>query len=624
MAAESSTTLCPSLPEYACPPLGDEWSPLWLQRRHEDEDWNKVLAERMMRQRWRRIAAAVHDAWLVFKIGRPLTPPLRAPRFRWLISSDLVPRGYQDGQAPWRMLIRSYLKDLPGQLADGSTQQSVFSWRNYPRHVGRLHHRTKLDDAPPEITCGRRAVFSQQGNDFNQSLTGEWLVIVYIWATDSAWLEKTDVADLVSRDSVTGIRAWEWIDAVDAPTKLLHLFYTCQTRKSPEQDAIYAGLPYLEYNAVPMKRGDPVPARLAGLRRLMKGRARHLYCAAYEYDTCTSLDGQASTAETELPASEQPPTSFETSTPSPAPHHPVEHSGVVQSPEVGVGVLDEAAQGAIQLSIRRDPRSMLEYMTPGPAAEHVQGDAVPRVELKEALRRPLAVHGDRHLQGPAVAPREVKDDGMGARQGRLLLAARVASLCTVGTVQNATHAQGTEKCVEDPTRPPRQHPGRALRQHHGGHPGQGESAQTHLQVYWTNYPQLFDTTCDSDRFWVGVWPAYYKGELPTQDLRAQLNQLSADLNDHLNMAFFYLGGDNDVPTDNHVTLLTQDGSIPLHKALDSAPSGWSTTTISSADCAAQPDGMWIGAEFILCKLAVSAVGNEALVTNWQEMLARQR
>lgn len=217
-AAESSPTLvvkprcthyipchCPSLPEYACPPLGDESSPLWLQRPHEDEDWNKVIVERMKRQYLRRIAAALHDAWLAFKIGRPLTP-LKARPFRWLISSDHVPRGYEDGQAPWRMLIRAYLMDLPGHLADGSTEQSVFSWRKYPRYMGQVHHRTKLDNAPPEITCGGRAVFSQHSKNFNQSLLGDWLVIVYIWATDSAWLEKTDYdfADLVSRDSVTG------------------------------------------------------------------------------------------------------------------------------------------------------------------------------------------------------------------------------------------------------------------------------------------------------------------------------------------------------------------------------------------------------------------------------------
>ncbi|KAL6856305.1 hypothetical protein J3F83DRAFT_764025 [Trichoderma novae-zelandiae] len=298
MAAKSSTTLvvkprcthyipchCPSLPEYACPPLRDESSPLWLQRHVQDEDWNKVIAERMKRQRWRRIAAAVHDTWLAFKLGHPLAE-LRQRPFRWLISSDLVPRGYEDGQAPWRMLIRFFLKDLPKNLADGSTQQSVFSWRNYPRQVGQMQYRTKLDDAPPEITCGRRAVFSQQGNDFNRGLTGEWLVIVYIWATDSAWLEQTDIADLVSRDSLTGLRAWEWVNTV-AFAVLIHLFYTCQTRKSPEQDVVYAGHPYPEYNSVPIKRGDPVPARLAGLRRLMRGRARHLYCAAYEHDTCT-------------------------------------------------------------------------------------------------------------------------------------------------------------------------------------------------------------------------------------------------------------------------------------------------------------------------------------------------
>lgn len=214
MAAESSTTLaakprcthyipchCPSLPEYACPPLEDESSPLWLQKALEDEDWNKFLVERMKRQLWRRIFTTLHDTW-AFKIGRPITL-LKAPLFRWLISSDHVPRGYEDGQAPWRMLIRTFLADLPGHLTDGRNEQSVFSWRKYPSHMGKVHHRTKLDDAPPEITSGARAVFSQHRKDFNRSLARDWLVIVYVWATDSAWLEKTDAADLVSRDSVT-------------------------------------------------------------------------------------------------------------------------------------------------------------------------------------------------------------------------------------------------------------------------------------------------------------------------------------------------------------------------------------------------------------------------------------
>ncbi|KAL7823565.1 hypothetical protein V8C26DRAFT_386940 [Trichoderma gracile] len=285
---------CPSLPEYASPPLGDESSPLWLQRRHEDEDYNKTIIKHTQSPRYPRIAAAWHDLWMTIKIGRPLrpsttaatTPPLEARSFRWLISADLVPRGYEDGQAPWRMLIRSYLTDLPGQLTQGDHRKSIFLWQNFPRHFDPVRNRTKLDNAPPEITCGRRAVFSRSSQDYNRSLIGDWLVIVYIWATDKAWMERTDFLELVSCDSVTGIRAWEFVNAFDnASIKVPQLFYQCQIKDSVEQDAVYAGHPFRRYNSVQIKPGDPVPARLAGLRRLMSGRARYLYCAAWEYES---------------------------------------------------------------------------------------------------------------------------------------------------------------------------------------------------------------------------------------------------------------------------------------------------------------------------------------------------
>ncbi|KAL7806233.1 hypothetical protein V8C44DRAFT_339326 [Trichoderma aethiopicum] len=281
---------CPSLPEYASPPLGDESSPLWLQRPHEDEDHNKTVIKRTQSSRYRRIATAWHDAWLAIKNGRPLRPStsLKARSFRWLISADLVPRGYEDGQAPWRMLIRSYLTDLPRQLCQVRvSEKSIIGWQNFPRHVGKPHDRTERDNAPPEITCGRRAVFSQHGKDYNRGLKGDWLVIVYVWAVDKAWLERTDFRDLVSYDSVTGIRAWEFVNAIDDTSiKIPHLFYECQIDESTEQEAIYAGHPYQHYNSVHIKPGDPVPARLAGLRRLMNGRARCLYCAPYEYEAC--------------------------------------------------------------------------------------------------------------------------------------------------------------------------------------------------------------------------------------------------------------------------------------------------------------------------------------------------
>lgn len=144
-----------------------------------------------------------HDGWLVASTGRPLAP-LEVRSFRWLISSDLVPRGYENGQAPWRLLVRSYLVDLPGQLTEENSQQSIFSWRERTRHVGRIHHRKQSDNAPPEITCGGRYVFSQYGADYNNTLYGHWLVIVYLWATDATWLSKANLYDLVSHDSVTG------------------------------------------------------------------------------------------------------------------------------------------------------------------------------------------------------------------------------------------------------------------------------------------------------------------------------------------------------------------------------------------------------------------------------------
>jgi hypothetical protein len=157
----------------------------------------------MKRQHWQRIIAALHDAWLACRIGRPLRP-LKVRSFRWLISSDLVPRGYENGQAPWRMLIRSYFMDLPAELTDPPSEESIFQWRNYLRHLGHMRHRTKSDNAPPEITCGGRAIFSQHSSTFNRYLLGDWLVVLYIWATDSTWLEKADIIDLVSHDSVTG------------------------------------------------------------------------------------------------------------------------------------------------------------------------------------------------------------------------------------------------------------------------------------------------------------------------------------------------------------------------------------------------------------------------------------
>jgi hypothetical protein len=61
------------------------------------------------------------------------------------------------------------------------------------------------------------------------------------------------------------------------------------------------------------------------------------------------------------------------------------------------------------------------------------------------------------------------------------------------------------------------------------------NAQKRLVVYWTGYPRFFsvvDSTCDS--CWFREW--WYAGEYLTQELRNQLNELSAQVNTQLDFA----------------------------------------------------------------------------------------
>lgn len=61
------------------------------------------------------------------------------------------------------------------------------------------------------------------------------------------------------------------------------------------------------------------------------------------------------------------------------------------------------------------------------------------------------------------------------------------------------------------------------------------NAQKRFVVYWTGYPRFFsvvDSTCDS--CWFHEW--WYAGEYLTQELRNQLNELSAQVNTQLDFA----------------------------------------------------------------------------------------
>ncbi|KAL7953393.1 hypothetical protein V8C34DRAFT_321210 [Trichoderma compactum] len=278
---------CPSLPEYAQRPFRrDEWSPIWLQLRINNEDGNKAITKEMKKKRWRHMMKDMRNAFahLIFNSNRcyQRPPPIRT--FRWLVSCHYAPEGNQDVRAPWRMLVRLYCHNLPKELKDEKDRWSMKSWRDrQPVLATTIPNRKRTDDAFPEITCGRQYVFSLASREISEGCVGDWLAVVYIWATDPKWIEKTDVRDLVSLNNLVGIRSWEWVDAVDADTKTPYLFYELK-RDSDRglKDTVFGGLPYKNHDTVPIHPEDPLPVRLAGLRRLMNTEGRELASAYYD------------------------------------------------------------------------------------------------------------------------------------------------------------------------------------------------------------------------------------------------------------------------------------------------------------------------------------------------------
>ncbi|UKZ94759.1 uncharacterized protein TrAFT101_009612 [Trichoderma asperellum] len=251
----------------------NEISPQWLLRPIDDEDDNKAIAAEMKRHR--RRYPVIH-LWrrLKYMFSSPGMPPEVRP-FRWLISYHVLPKGYQHGQKdqppPWRMLVRCFLIDVPSQLSDSKQIKSIRSWQKYPAK-GReaFYHRTELDDAPPNITCGKRVVFSPQKKNLNKSLCGDWLFVVYLWAADRPWAEHMDVRKLLLFCNIFSVQAWEWADG-----KTPYLFYELRQGEDGRlldtaNDKLQCDDDNLAYLC------GRTPGRLSALRRIMNAQARFL------------------------------------------------------------------------------------------------------------------------------------------------------------------------------------------------------------------------------------------------------------------------------------------------------------------------------------------------------------
>lgn len=203
-----SPCTCPSLPEYAQRPLRrDEWSPLWLQLPINEEDPNKTIAKKMEEKRWLYKMKDKRNAFthLLNNSKRFYYRPPQARSFRWLVSCHYSPHDYWHGRPPWRMLVRLYCHDLPKELKDKKDRWSMKSWRDRPPALSSvIPNRKETDNAPPEITCGRQYIFSLVSPELQHALIGNWLAVVYVWATDRTWVEETDVRDLVSLSNLVG------------------------------------------------------------------------------------------------------------------------------------------------------------------------------------------------------------------------------------------------------------------------------------------------------------------------------------------------------------------------------------------------------------------------------------
>lgn len=180
---------------------------MWLYPRFpDDEDDNITIAKRAKRHNRRMRIDKVFDGMVEgVAVGKPYLAIPKKRAFRWMFMSFHAPEEYHaadvEDHAPWYLVMRYLLVDLPEQLENLENNVSLKSWRNHPvedpKGLKYLHR-------PPHVQgyfyqkWGRRIVFSEQAEEEPRSLTGRWLVVAYIWSDSREWLKNVDVRNLVS------------------------------------------------------------------------------------------------------------------------------------------------------------------------------------------------------------------------------------------------------------------------------------------------------------------------------------------------------------------------------------------------------------------------------------------
>ncbi|TPX13427.1 uncharacterized protein E0L32_006157 [Thyridium curvatum] len=176
-----------------------------------NEDDNKAIAKR-----YKRHQAKNRNQFSPTKVAEDrelstslLPSPIPKPRsFKWVTETHHVPAEFQTkklrGKAPWYLHLRFLMTNLPEQLSEDSS--GVKSWRDRAVKGGKVFRRYSLGS---NLIWGRRCVFSEREIGYPYWLTGNWLVVAYLWGTSKAWVQQADIRDLVSFDSTYRIRVYE-------------------------------------------------------------------------------------------------------------------------------------------------------------------------------------------------------------------------------------------------------------------------------------------------------------------------------------------------------------------------------------------------------------------------------
>lgn len=160
--------------------LSERWRGRDISRKVEDEDENKAKAENLRRK---RMGVMFGATWFGRHVRRLMSTPntrevdghatLRAEvevrQFKWLLTSLLLPPEYHSlpfsecQHAPWRILMRYFLTDIPSEIQDAA---EPIPWRQHPAGPLMPVSWVRVPHVFTDVTSwGYRAVYSQKLRD---------------------------------------------------------------------------------------------------------------------------------------------------------------------------------------------------------------------------------------------------------------------------------------------------------------------------------------------------------------------------------------------------------------------------------------------------------------------------